>query len=361
MSDFKDLRKINLHYEGMDMQDHSVPANVLANSLQQVQRILYLLAKSHRGLDHNSRVRVSREMEHLFALNCRVPKAGSYALPVDIGDPSMFSPGDDEIEQVCQNFHHVSQALMQSNLGTLREYIPDTGYQSVLIAAYKKIQPSQRSGIVLSIEDYNHKKIVDGFRLNTALNRLDNMINENNRKYHESDIPTYITCTLDGMEFQSRRLILKLLDGRTLKASYQDNFEPELVVHRRRQVQLRGNAEYNDKGVLVSLSLVDHIIPIDESKIELHEIAIDNKRYQAATPLIFNVVYDREDCIYDLEGDFGIILFADTRPELEEDLNEAIAVLWNEIACEKPTRLSPQARNLRKEMQNRLRDIRNGI
>ena len=153
---------------------------------------------------------------------------------------------------------------------------------------------------------------------------------------------------------------LKLLTGRALDATYSEKFEPILLDHPRNLIQVHGNVLYDEYGTPAALTEVDEIIKIDESPIEINELTIYNTLYQAKPPLRFTVSFDREKHLYDLEGDFGITLSAEARPELEDELYETLAMLWSEYAQEHPQFLSPQARRLGGELRSRIREESDG-
>ena len=106
----------------------------------------------------------------------------------------------------------------------------------------------------------------------------------------------------------------------------------------------------------VTMKEVYEITKVDESPIEMNELTIYNTRYRASPRLHFNVSFDQEEHLYDLEGDFGITLSAEARPELESALYETLAMLWSEYAREQPQRLSPQAKRMREELRSRIRE-----
>ena len=98
-----------------------------------------------------------------------------------------------------------------------------------------------------------------------------------------------------------------------------------------------------------------HFVALDERDIELTELSLYDVLYRAAPPLRFHITYDAEDQLYDLDGDFEISLSADSRPQLLQELNEVLSMLWIDYAQEEPERLSPKARELRIELLDRLR------
>ena len=92
----------------------------------------------------------------------------------------------------------------------------------------------------------------------------------------------------------------------------------------------------------------------DEDTIELREVDLCNIPYRASPPLRFKVKYDRLDRLHDLDGDFGISLSASSRFDLHYELQEALSMLWMEYGEESPDRLSPKARQLRRDLRKRL-------
>ena len=349
--------RIRLHYENVGKRGHTLPAHVLVKSLQQVQRIVYLLAKFHQGDELGQRARPSHDLEQRFALICQVPEAGSYALPADIGDPSTKESFDDgDIGQVSRLFQQVSEAVNEGDLLSLREQIPDGAYRKSLIEAYKAAQPPKRSGVVLSIEDYKHRKLLNGFHIADAFAKLDSRSVKSNGR----DTPAYVTGTLVRMNFEERRLHLKLLSGRAFQATYSDDFEPDLLDHPRDLIQVYGDVTYDEDGVPTSLTEVDQIIEVNESPIQIREFVFGDARYHLDPPLSFEVSFNREDHLYDLCGDFEVKLSAESRPDLEDALDDSLVMLWTEYAQEQPSRLSPKAQELRSQLLGRFRKIING-
>ncbi len=354
-------RRIRLHYEGARGLEHSLPADVLVKSLRQVQHIVYLLAKLHRGDEHGQRVRFSYDLTQRFALICRMPEAGSYALPVDIGDLSVQAfPGnggdDGDIVEVSELFHRVSRAVNAGDFPSLCREIPDNSYRKSLIKAYKKTQPPKRSGIAFSIEDYKHRKLFDESDSTDAFAKLDSRSEESDSR----NIPAYVTGTLVRIDFKGRRLQMKLLSGHILRVSYSNKCEFDLPDHPRELIQAHGNVTYDEYGTPTSLTCVDRIVEVDKSPIEIREVVFGGAHYRADPPLRFEVSFNPEDQLYDLDGEFDINLSAETRPQLKDDLDDSLAMLWAEYAQEDRSRLSPKAQDLRNEILGRFRETGNG-
>ena len=355
MSDIDDPREIRLHFVGENGSGDAVPAKVLINALDHVQRIIHLLAKLQHGEELGRRIRVSREIAERYSLMCKIPQEGSYVVPTEIGVFSHESRSKHgPVEQVKRSFLEVTRAVDQGDFSRLEKVVPDTGYRTSLIKEYKAIQPSKELGLVCSIEDGRGRKVLDGFTALSAIAEIDTLP----ACAPEAPAIHYVTGHLVRMDFRKRTLRIKPLNGPHLDATYSDNLESDLLHHPRGLIQVRGEVTYDEHQTPTSLANAESIIRVDENRIEVRERVIVNVRYRIEPPLCFTVQFDPSSCLYDLKGELGVNLFAETRPELEDALYAEIELLWTEYAQEEPHRLSPAALALRNVLLSRFRESR---
>ena len=341
-----------LHFEGAGTHAHSLPANVLVKSIHQLQRVVYLLAKLHRGEEFGQRLRMQKDLEDRYELICKIPEKGSYALPCEIGGGSVAHTtffDDEDLSDVCRQFQEVTQAIGSGNTGSLHDAVPSPAYRAALIKAYRAMQPPKRYGVDCSIEDAHRRKLLDGAIARQSLARLSASAGE--------DIlakSTYVAGTLMRIDFDKQRLWLKQHHGRVIEATYHPGAEPGLLEHPRGLIQVHGDVLYDRAHNARGITDVDDVRRVDESSIEISNLYIDNISYRADPPLRFSVHFDQKDQLYDLDGDFNITVFAESRSDLETELLEELRMLWLEYAQDDPKRLSREARKLRKELRARL-------
>lgn len=347
MPNSRGVRSFSIHFDGEDADAHVLPAPVLIESIAQIQRIVLLLAKMHRREPLRQRASFSRALRDDFALLCHLPEAGSYAFPVEIGHQSgNVAPSD--LINVCELFHRITGAVGGEDAPALQKIVTDTRYLGFLADAYRKAQPSPQSGVSLSIEDHRHRRILDGRRPLRALDAQP--LSPPERVSDET-----ISGLLVGMDFRKRNVRLMRLDGKVITVGYDDDAERPLLDHRRGWITLSGDVMYDSNRKPVSVKHARDFVTLDEGDIELRELSLYNVLYRADPPLRFHVTYDAEDQLYDLDGDFEVSLSADSRPQLLQELNEVLSMLWIDYAQEEPERLSPKARDLRAELLDRLR------
>jgi hypothetical protein len=164
--------------------------------------------------------------------------------------------------------------------------------------------------------------------------------------------PRLVTGRLDALDFQARTLRLKLPDERVLSGTYGDHFEPILLEHPREWIQVRGKATLAEDGTLLNLDDITEIIEIDESPIVVTAFRFGQRRYSAIRPLEFPVTFSPMEGIYTAAGDFHMMVSAETRPELEDAVDNALAFLWREYVVSDPQLLSGDAQSLREQLKS---------
>ncbi len=340
------VRQFRLHFEGPVTQNHSLPAAALVNALQQMQRIVHLLAMSKQKRTVRHRARITRDIEKRYQLLCRVPEEGGYALPLVLGDTTGQLCDAYGLEELAKKTKNVILAVNEGNSEQLLELIPESYYRNSVLTAFSSMQQPRKAGVVISIEDFQRQKLLVG---KTARDNIDRLIAR-----PEPDVAStlgYITGELIEMKFQDRRLKLKLLgSGRALEASYRDDFEPILLEHPRELIQVYGNIVFGDDGIPASVSEVEEILEVDDSPIEIFQLEVGMQTIKPKTPMSVSVQFNQELGQYELDGPFGIVLGAETRPVIETQLFLELAMLWREYVEIPDDMLTSAARRLRDEL-----------
>ena len=351
------FREIRLRFKGANTSGNAIPARALIKSLEHLQRIIHLLARFHRGDGPGQRGRAPRHFEERFALTCKLPREGSYVVPVEIGGSSRSGQlAHESVDQVNRSFLKLTRAVGQGDPEEFRRVVPDRRYQASLVKEYRGIQPSRKTGLICSIEDGRGQEILNGFNAPGAIEKLDfsGHVSGGRNRY------SYIGGILVGMDFARRRLRIERPGGGILNATYSDDFEPALANHPRGVILMCGEVTYDEHEAPVSIVNVRHIVQMDQGSFGVREWMIGNVRYRIEPSLCFAVKFDPESCLYDLKGDLGICFFAEERSELADMLGEEIQMLWDEYAQEHPHRLSPEGLKLRNDLLGRFREVRDG-
>lgn len=346
----------------------------LVQAIKHLQQIVYLLAKCQSGEKLGQRVGFSRDMKDHFELSCGIPEKGSYVFPIEIGGQDALTlfyddariPEIDQVWEVARKFHGATKAVGSGDIELLREAAPDPDYHRPLLKAYAQALQPDRLGVSLSIEDSGCRKMIDS---RTAMEGIDLMFSslpDTMELADEDDQAPKLLCITGEVvrvKFPQRRLGIKPPMGRIVDAIYGEEFEQVVLRNRRRQIQVIGKPIGDEGNVIEVTDIVeiheDHIetgkFEFDGDHIEIGEFEFDDDLYVADPPLRFQVKFDSEIKLYDLQGEFGIILGARSWIDLTRDLNDTLRMLWEEYAKEDPERLSGDARDLRDEIISRFR------
>lgn len=336
-----------LHFEGENVfvRHHELPASALIQAVEALQRIVHLLAHNYEGLEIKQRLRLSRDMEGKYPVVLGVPKQGGYMLPYSIGNPQFGLLAPQDIEAVLKQHNDVLTAIERNDESAFKRAVPVAQVRKSIISELKKMQPPKHTGLYVSVETKLGDKLLNGCNVTDRLEPI--LPEEMPRSIH----PRIVTGRLDALEFQTRTLKLQLQNGKSLQGSYGDDFEPILLENPREFIQVRGEAILNDDGSLKSLINIAEIIEIVTEPLEIMGFELGVIYFAAKSPLSFAVTFDPEDSLYTASGDYHILVSGETRDELEKEVEDALAFLWNEYVETDVTSLTKDAIALRETLQ----------
>jgi hypothetical protein len=344
MSDDIQQQQFRLHFEGPGTVGHTITASILVQTIQALQRSVQIIAAAYEGNDTNKRIRTSFEMEQKYALKFSIPENGSYDIPYTIGKTSkLFDPQD--LNTVKNTHQNSLEAIQLGDAKALRRIIPSAHIRNKFIREIKKMQPPPRSGIIVSIENYRHEKLLDG---SSAAIQLETMLTDT---IPHAVHPRLVTGILEALDFQNRSLKLKLSNGKTLNGTYSEDYEPVLLENPRELIQIRGDATINDDNSLKSLDNITEIIEIDESPIVIHSIIVNGSELIAKTPYKALVEFDIDEGYYSATGDFYLMVAEDNRDDLERSIHDTLVFLWRDYVLCSVECLTLDAIKLRNNLQ----------
>ncbi len=334
-----------LHFDGDDTQEHTLPASALVKSLQALQRSIQIVAASMAHAEQTKRS--AREAEIRFAVILGVPENGGYTLPYSVGGPPRGLFDAAEVEDVVRRHESLLAAIDTENFNEIEREIPSLTLRKLFVKEIANMQPSPRSKVRLTIEDQSRKKVLDG---GSVRKKLAPLLAEYARSTSQR---TVVSGRLDAIDFQSRTLKLRLGDNRLISGTYLDDLEANLVDNPREWIRIRGNAQLDIENQLQSLTDVSDLEEIDTSPLEVSlppELSNQNNTFSAS------VEYLPEDNLYVAAGDLNILATAETRTELEKEVQNALRYLWKAYVEIEESELSADALRLRHDI---LRTLRN--
>jgi hypothetical protein len=344
VSDQED-RRFDLRFTGgLVEQTGAIPASVLAQSLEGLQRLVHLIGMRNEGRELNKRARPSRDIQQRYAIMCRVPEKGSYIEPIEIGGAGSQLLDPVAALAATKNLRDFFAAVSSQDENTLDRAIPDPTYRRFMLDAFANFLPADESQVQVEVRQ-NGKSILNGARLRGFV--------DESRKPNQSEIGVgIITGYFQDIDFAKQRLsVLYPPTQKKIACYYNIAIEAMLLEHPRELIQVRGQVERDDDGNPKEITDVNEIFDIDLDPIAVHEFFSGNRRLVAATAISAAPQLDETQQFYSIQIPvFGIEAFAETRDELIHSIASELDVLWRHYAQAPDNDLTDEAIALKKAL-----------
>jgi len=338
---------LEIRFHGAETHGNSVPADLLATTLQSLQSVVYLLAASHHWVGAHGGERatgVPAEIRRRYAVTCHLPVAGSYAVPVTIAAPQATSLMEDAPD-VLDDLRTLLQATQHQREDDLDRLFPASVTRAAATRALYRMVPRPRSGARLTIESSSGQPI---FAPDPSTRRfLKSLAGHPTAETEQS-----VVGHLNGIDFQKQRLRLcHPTSGRELSCQYPPRVEPMLVDCRRDLIQVIGEITLGADEAPKRIRRVDSICRVDLSPINVTVFTSGTDLVRAKRPLTFRpAIHDGYKHFVLQEAPFGIHLLSATRDELEANLLEELDTIWRHFACANDADLTPDAQELKRAL-----------
>lgn len=346
-------RSFSFHVEGPLAANHTAPASVIVQILENAQRAFELIGMAQEGKVVKSRARPARAIAEKYQLICEIPEHGCYAMPIMVGGESLDLLTPVEAAQATSTFKSLLKSLKNSDAQQISSLLPDSGIRNRVLECIKEMLPSAGSAWSLDFYDAANHLIAD-FNDYDAVT-IDDLI-ENSSPKEATEV---VTGTLSGVDFKAHKLtIIYPVTKREMDCYYPEELEDLLFKNRRGPLQVTGKMILDDNGIPKSIVDVIDIRAIDLSPFQLSEIHGDGFTLVAVQPLRLVPYLDETLQYLCLEdSDLHIDVFAQTRQRLLPELTEQILMLWQEYARADDSDLDEIAIGLKKKLNNKFKEI----
>ena len=334
--------------EGAD--SNVVPANVLSQALEGLQRIVHLVAMMRGGREVQSRARVTRDIEQRFQLLCDIPQSGSYYQPTFIFSESAepvldFAEVEQEESQrgVAETAYEIFQAVQVGDEALFKKAIPDSAYRRPIATAVERMLP-QRGTVSLSIEKEDGNVVLQQSRARQFLRQL----------HSPTDEPlapaTVLTGYLTKVDFRERKMFLQVPDTqKVIPCNYDERAENVILSAPRELIQVVGTVELDENGSPVRITDVEEVFAIDDDDIDIVTLLPPFVKSKSSNEIVVEVELSDDKQSYTARfSPLGIEIAALTREDLVESLRTEIEFIWEEFAQEEHGNLAPSGIELKK-------------
>jgi len=348
-----DKRRFEIRFEGRFADGQMLPVATLSQVLSAMQRAVHLLAMQHENVSVRQRERISKTVESKYPLLCSLPKPGSYIVPVEIGDPSVELFALDDVEAVGDLFSTCCESIATGDTSRLTGAIPDHSRRDRFVEAIRSMSPAQGSGIKAGISQ-------PGGLLKVALETL----HERSRTCLSSTADPErqlrtVTGRLSEIQFDDRKIKLVYpANNRELECTYSEALEEMLLERPRELIQVTGEVIMDENDLPKKIINVGNIEEVDLTPFYLQSIEYNGRIFEFLKPLQLTPELDETQQLYCLEEqDLGIDVYAYTRDQLDVELKEQIAFLWDDYAQAPDEELADAAIRLKQNLLAAVREV----
>lgn len=344
-------RRFDLRYTGGEVErTGGVPAAVLTQALEGLQRLVHLLAMRVEGRALNKRARPSSDIQQRFPVLCLPPLKGSYLNPTIIGRSGFDLLDEEEAGQISNHLAEVMLAANSGDLARLDKVVPDPTYRRFIFAALADMIPPIDSGIELEV-----KRL--GIGILTA-SRMRPIVTKN-RSLSTGQMGGVVTGFLFDINFEARQFgLYHPPSERKLVCTYDEDGESMLLDHPRDLIQVIGLLERDETGNLVKVVRVDEVLEIDVSSFHLTGFNDGDRRFRTNRPIVVDPNFEKEEQIFLASIPYlGIEAFAETRAELEGAIIDELRILWREYVDENDDNLAEDALILKSKLVSAFTEV----
>ncbi len=349
----KERGKGEMKIVGPETEGNTVPADVLVQTLQRLQKLVLIAAAAKEGKGLNRRFKPSAELRQRHTLRCAIPTAGSYAIAVSEVDECPQSSLSHISEYAAlDDVYKVTDAVIEDDIDRVQQVIPDARFRSLMLRTLQDMAPSEGSEWALDFAVGTEKlcRLSYGLRRDvTRILRVDQPEQEEGTVIGE----------LQRIFLDERKIVIRHpVTGTLISCFYEDEIESDIWESRRDYIQVTGQVSRTPEGHVSNVSDVISIEQVDTSPFRISEIDADGVHLRITPPLTVSPELDEETKQVFLFSDEELNLFiaAPTRADLYEEIIADLAFSYREYVKAEDGDLSPAAVEFKNHLSQRLQE-----
>ena len=342
MSNIQRPPSFSFHVKSDEQDEHTVPASVLVQILENAQRAFELIGLQVEGREIRLRARVAAATSKRFQLLCQLPKPGSYAMPVIVGGAGDLFPPD-LANRAYGIFRGVMESVSARSSASLAVLLPNERIRRRVLESVKGMAPRADSQWQLALHDDLDVSFAT-FDVRTIP-----FVEETLVPVEQREAARVVTGELKSIDFAERKVtIIYPPTNKELACIYDEEVEDMLYERRRDLIQVTGRVLLDDQGDPKQIIDVTDIRDLDLSSLDIHTVRHGAMVLKAVPALSLEPRMDETSQLLCVEhGELALDVFAPTREALLAELSEQIAMLWTEYALALDDTLDAVARKLK--------------
>jgi len=333
-----------------------VPAEVLAQTIEGLQSLVWNFAFKNEGQSIRKRLKFSQTLKDRFTLRFYPPSVGSFAIGARVASAEPDLATSAQIETILTEVFDFSKAVLCRDTKSIMALLPDRALRLRTLDCFRGFAPPPGGGFCFELSNGSLGPIQFD---ETVRSRTEKLLAEDGDDGTEESAHQVITGRLQQVNFERREMDILITPARrAIHCNYDESVEPLLFENRREHIQVRGFVTLGEDGFPKSITDVDYIGDLDLSPFVLSTVGIQGASLKFRKALVLNPVLDESEQLIVLEHpDLGIHVFAHTRAELYDELVDHLDVLWTEYAREDAVKLDAKANELRDRLLGMIEEV----
>jgi len=335
-----------------DRQANAVSANVLVQILENAQRAFDLIGVQVEGREIRERARVTAATAKRFRLMCHVPQAGSYAIPVSVGDMADLLCCE-LAQRAITIFKDVVGSVSSRNSEELAHALPDQRIRRRVLESIKGMAARLDEGWTLDFNDAESNTFAR-FDRETVLFVESTLVPAEQR-----EAAKVVTGELTSIDFAARKVsIIYPPTSKILECLYEEAVEDLLYEKRRDFIQVTGRVLLDNEGAPKQIIDVTDIRDLDTSPLTISGVRTAALSLKANTPMTLDIeMDDTKQLLCVTHPELGVDVFATNRESLLAELQAQLVMLWNEYAQASDDELDAPARQMKQALLTQFTEV----
>ena len=348
MPDQDDDQNVELKFDGPPInQLGGAPAEMVADSLNALQRMAHLIGMKREGQRFGNKARPNAKVRRTYAVVCRTPEAGSYCQPWNLTSASGQASAATAVAR--NELLGALRAFDSGDDGKLAELLPDARQRWFLADAALGLLPPHDSGIEVSVRVGKGRYSFQANRARAAIERA---------RTGDPPVPEMesIVGKLKALDFSNTHMTIKPVVGRQVRVPYPLRLEPFLQRNVRKRLRVDGSPEMNGTGDITGFNKLSEVAEMEPSWPKIDVFTSGSEEVRPARPFGYLVGFDFDASVFFVrDTEIGLDVFAEHLDDLAGEVRADLDILWRTYALAADRDLTSDAQALKKSLRSKFK------
>jgi hypothetical protein len=345
------LGDIQLKFDGEPIKKlKGAPAEAVIDSLNAIQRMVYIIGMSAEGRGLGQRLKPSSKVKREYAVICRAPEFGSHLQPFTVASQGgVFTPAAVEARE---RLLEALKAFDSGDENRIAATLPNARERWFLADAAKGLLPHEESGLQVMVRAGSRGPFA------FSADRARDVIT----RYRSGPVPEAdqeeIIGKVQTINYSQTILVVKPTNNRSIRLDYPMQLESLIQKNVRQRVRLFGKPKLNNVGDITSFENLISISEIEGRIDPISKFKSGRQILHTNRPLSLPISFEFDTRLFTFRDNvLGIDAFSEQYDSIREIVLEELDILWRNYALAPQGELALDARALKSALTTRFKAL----